>query len=91
MTGPVRVPAWVTGRSLSAPAPLQGPAPSVRGVGGSGVLPRVEVRAVGPAEDVRALVSALSGPAAPGRVTGVDMGPETAAGAGDGNAAFTLG
>lgn len=52
---------------------------------------RVEVVAVGPAGDVRALVEALSGPGAPGRVTGVEVGPGTAAGDDDGGGCFTQG
>jgi acylphosphatase len=52
---------------------------------------RVEVVAVGPAEDVRSLVSALSGPGAPGRVTGVDVVAETAAEAGEHVPGFTWG
>ena len=54
------------------PAPVQGPAPSVRGVGGSGVLSgRVEVALEGADDDVRAAVAAPSGPGAPGTVTSV--------------------
>ena len=95
MTGRVEVTAWVTGRVqgvgyrafVGREARRLGLAGSATNLGDG----RVEVRAVGPAEDVRALVSALSGPAAPGRVTGVEVGAETAAGAGDGDAAFTLG
>lgn len=52
---------------------------------------RVEVVAVGPAADVRALVSALSGPDAPGRVTGVDVVAESPADPGEDTAGFTWG
>jgi acylphosphatase len=48
---------------------------SVRHLAGSATnLPdgRVQVVAEGSADDVRALVAALSGPGAPGRVTGVE-------------------
>jgi acylphosphatase len=41
---------------------------------------RVEVVAEGPADDVHALVAALSGPEAPGRVTGVEQREEEPAG-----------
>jgi acylphosphatase len=52
---------------------------------------RVEVVAVGPADDVRALVDALSGASAPGRVTGVELTAETAADGSTDPAGFTLG
>jgi acylphosphatase len=52
---------------------------------------RVEVVAVGPAEDVRSLVSALSGRGAPGRVTGVDVVTESAAEPGEDASGFTWG
>ena len=65
-------------------APLQGPAPSLRGVGGSGVLRlsdgQVEVVLEGPEDDVRAVLAALDGPEAPGTVTGVVHRAEPAQG-----------
>jgi acylphosphatase len=95
VTGRVRVTAWVSGRVQGVGyRAFVGREARRLGLAGSATnLPdgRVEVSAVGPAGDVRALVSALSGPDAPGRVTGVEVGPETAAGAGDGDAPFTLG
>ena len=95
MTGQVRVTAWVSGRVQGVGyRAFVGREARRLGLAGSAtnlVDGRVEVRVVGPAGDVRALVSALSGPAAPGRVTGVEVGPETAAGAGDGDAPSTQG
>ena len=95
MTGPVRVTARVSGRVQGVGfRAFVGAEARRRGVAGSATnLPdgRVEVVAVGSAEDVRALVDALSGPDAPGRVTGVAVDPETDAGAGDAATGFTLG
>jgi acylphosphatase len=65
-----------------------------RGLSGSAVnLPdgRVQVVAVGPPDEVRALVDALSGASAPGRVTGVEVAEESAAGSGGDHAGFMLG
>ena len=47
--------------------------------------------AVGPPGDVRALVDALSGPSAPGRVAGVEVAEEAAAGGEGSRPGFTLG
>jgi acylphosphatase len=52
---------------------------------------RVEVVAVGAAEEVRSLVRALSGPGAPGRVAGVDVVAEVTAEPGEGGTDFMLG
>ncbi|WNV74494.1 acylphosphatase [Geodermatophilus sp. DSM 44513] len=67
-------------------APLQEAAPSVRGVGGSGVLPGpVEVVLEGPDAAVAAVLADLDGPDAPGAVTGVDVRDERV----QGDAGFT--
>jgi acylphosphatase len=95
VTSRLRVVARVSGRVQGVGyRAFVGREAGVRGLAGSATnLPdgRVEVVAVGPAEDVRSLVSALSGPAAPGRVTGVDVAAETAADPGEDPTGFTLG
>ena len=80
MSDRVRVSATVSGhvQGVGYRAYVMGQA-NVRHVAGSATnLPdgRVKVIAEGPADDVRALVEALSGPGAPGRVTGVDQRAE---------------
>ena len=95
MTGRVQVAAWVSGlvQGVGYRAFVR------REAGRLGVTAsatnladgRVEVLAAGPADAVRALVSALSGAAAPGRVTGVEVGPQRGAGDGDGDAPVTRG
>ncbi len=95
MTGPVRVTARVSGRVQGVGfRAFVGAEARRRGLAGSATnLPdgRVEVVAVGPADDVRSLVSALSGPAAPGRVTGVDVVAEAPADPAEDASGFTLG
>jgi acylphosphatase len=86
-----RVDGWVQGVGYRA---FVGREAAARGLAGSATnLPdgRVEVVAVGPADDVRSLLSALSGPGAPGQVTGVDVVAETPADPGQDPADFTLG
>jgi len=95
VTGRVRVTAWVTGRVQGVGyRAFVGREAGRLGLTGSATnLPdgRVEVVAVGPAEAVRALVDALSGAAAPGRVTDVEVTAGTAADAGPEPAGFMLG
>jgi acylphosphatase len=87
----VRVVAWVSGR-------VQGVGyrmfvvrqAAARGLAGSATNladGRVEVVAEGPAADVRALVAALSGPGAPGRIARVEQRDEAPRGLSD----FTAG
>ena len=93
MTDRTRITAWVSGQvqGVGYRAFVAREA-GRRGVAGSATnLPdgRVEVAAVGPAAAVRALVEALSGPAAPGRVAGVEVAEETPAGDDEGGTRFT--
>jgi acylphosphatase len=94
VTGRVRLTAWVSGRVQGVGyRAFVGREAGRRGLSGSATnLPdgRVEVVAAGPAADVRALVQALSGSSAPGRVSGVEVGAETPAGEHDGGGRFTL-
>ena len=95
MTGRLRVVAQVSGRVQGVGyRAFVGREAGRRYLAGSATnLPdgRVEVVAVGPDEDVRSLVSALSGPDAPGRVTGVDVVAETPADPAEDAPGFTLG
>ena len=95
MTGRVEVTAWVTGRVQGVGyRAFVGREARRRGLAGSAtnlVDGRVEVRAVGPSDDVRALVDALSGASAPGRVTGVEVTAESAVGDDRGPGRFTSG
>jgi acylphosphatase len=81
VTGHVRVTAWVSGRvqGVGYRAHVGREAGRLGLAGSATNLPdgRVEVVAVGPPDDVRALVDALSGASAPGRVTGVEVTDET--------------
>jgi acylphosphatase len=83
VTGRVRVTAWVRGRVQGVGyRAFVGREATRLGLAGSATnLPdgRVEVVAVGPTDAVRALVGALSGASAPGRVTDVEVTAETAA------------
>ena len=95
MTGRVRLTAWVSGQVQGVGyRAFVGREAGRLGLAGSATNladGRVEVVAVGPSHDVRALVGALSGASAPGRVTDVEVTAETAAG-GDGDpAGFMLG
>ena len=82
MTGRVRVTAWVSGRVQGVGYRAHvGREAGRLGLAGSATNladGRVEVVAVGPSDDVRALVGALSGASAPGRVTDVEVTAETA-------------
>ena len=95
MTGRVRVTAWVSGRVQGVGyRAFVGREAGRLGVTGSATnLPdgRVEVVAVGPSDAVDALVDALSGASAPGRVGHVEVAPATAADGGTDPAGFTLG
>ena len=95
MTGRVRVTAWVSGHVQGVGyRAFVGREAGRLGLAGSATTlhdGRVEVVAAGPAAEVRALVEALSGPSAPGRVTDVEVGPETAHDADGEDLRFTLG
>jgi acylphosphatase len=95
VTERVQLTAWVSGQVQGVGyRAFVGREADRRGLAGSATnLPdgRVEVVAVGPAADVRALVDALSGAAAPGRVTGIEVGAEAATGDDDQGRRFTLG
>jgi acylphosphatase len=94
VTGRVRVTAWVSGRVQGVGyRAFVGREAGRLGLTGSATnLPdgRVQVVAVGPPGDVRALVDVLSGASAPGRVTGVEVAEENAAGDDGDHAGFML-
>jgi acylphosphatase len=95
VTGRVRVTAWVSGRVQGVGyRAFVGREAGRLGLTGSATnLPdgRVEVVAVGPSDAVDALVGALSGASAPGRVTDVEVAAGTPADAGTDPAGFILG
>ncbi len=82
MSGRVRVVALVSGRVQGVGyRAFVGRLAAARGLAGTATnLPdgRVEVVVEGPPDDVHALVGALDGPRAPGRVTGVEVRDEPA-------------
>jgi acylphosphatase len=95
VTDRVRVTAWVSGQVQGVGyRAFVGREAGRRHLAGSATNlsdGRVEVVAVGPATAVRALVDELSGAAAPGRVTGVEVADETVARTDEDPARFTLG
>jgi acylphosphatase len=95
VTERTRITAWVSGRVQGVGyRAFVGREAGRRGLSGSATNlgdGRVQVVAVGPRDEVGALVDALSGASAPGRVTGVEVVEEGADDSDGDHAGFMLG